>query len=168
MSYSDEPNVISGRRKSKGLWFAAGFVGLLVMALAMVAFYPQYQEFRRKNTPVGPNLGPVYFISIEGERFSMELARSPEMDFHLGVILQPVRDRVAWRPEDHTIRFWVEEQEETRTELEWDPNAGYFGPTEDQFHPSLDYPLEIEIWRGDSLIWNGRRWAYRLRAEHEH
>lgn len=168
MSFSDEPNVISTRQVPKWWWMAGGIVGLLILVLAMVAFYPQYLEFKRKNTPVGPNMGPVYFINIEGERFSMEFGRSPEMDYHMGVFLRPVRDRVVWEPENYRVRFWIEGHEEVVTILDWNPEVGAFGPTEQQYHPAADYPLRVEIRRGDERVWQGNRWAYRLRMGHEH
>jgi hypothetical protein len=168
MSYSDEPNVISEQTRSKKMYFLIGGLLLFMALLASVAFFPRFLEFQRHNTPVGPHGGSVYFIKFEGNRYSMELAR-PEvpLDFHMGIVLQPTRERTAWQPEEYHVRLRMEEREEVEV-LAWNPEMNLFGPSELRFHPAGDWRFEIEVNRGESTVWSGRRWSFRMPQGHGH
>lgn len=167
MSYSDEPNVISERSRSKKIYFLIGGLLLFMALLASVAFFPRFIEFQRRNTEVGPYDGSLYFINFEGERYSIEFARSETLDFHLGVVIQPTREGADWEPEEYHVLIRPDELEETER-LEWDPDKGFFGPTELRFDPRGDVRFEVELRRGDESVWSGRKWSFRGRGGHAH
>lgn len=167
MSYSDEPNVISERTRSKKPYFLIGGVVALIVLLAWVAFFPRFVEFQRRNTPVGPNEGSVYFISFEGDRYSMEFARSEALDFHMAVIIQPTDESTSWNPEEYEVRMRLEDEEEFEV-IAWHPEEEHFGLSKERFHPMTDVRLELEIIHGEKTVWSGRRWSYRAGGGHGH
>lgn len=167
MSYSDEPNVISEQKRSRKPYFLIAGVVLFIGLLASVAFFPRIFDFQRRNTPVGPNGGSLYFISFEGARYSMELARSPALDYHLAVVIQPASDRTSWNPEEYHVRFRVDEDEPFEV-LEWHPEEKFFGMSEERYHPMWEARLEIELKRGEETVWSGRRWSFRVGGGHGH
>jgi hypothetical protein len=169
MSYSDEPHVISEKQKSPRLFIVIGILGLFLVALAAVALYPRYQEFRRVNTPIGPEGGSLYIIRFEGERYAMEMARSEAMEFYLHVFIQPVRDTTAWHRENHQLRYRLDIDgfREWRL-MEWNEERGAFGPSPEQFHPMGDYRFDLELLRQGRPVWEGTRWSYREGGGHGH
>lgn len=169
MSYSDEPNVINEQTRSKKIYFVIGGLILFIALLASVAFFPRLIEFQRRNTAVGPHEGSLYFIKFEGNRFSMELARPEEFDFHLGVVLEPARDQTIWEPEEYHVVMRVEGDEKEAVErLEWNPEMRLFGPSELRFHPQADFRVGLEINRGDRTVWSGHKWSFRHAGGHGH
>jgi hypothetical protein len=166
MNYSDEPNVISEQKRSKKVYFLVGGFALFFLLLASVAMFPRLMDYQRKNTPVGPNQGNVYFINLGGDRFSFELARNAALDFHLHVFLRPVRDNTTWQPEDYTVRLAVDDSEAIR--LQWAPEVGAFGPSELRFHPQAEFRFRVEIIRDGTTVWSGRRWSFREGSGHSH
>lgn len=169
MSYSDEPQMISENRRSPKRWVLIGLVGVLLATLAMVALYPRYFEYRRRHADVGPHGGTLYSVSLEGEKFSLELARTEEMDVRLQVYLTPKTEGEAWLPEDYIVRERHVADEEVEWELlAWSPELDLFGPSEMQYHPGGDYRFELEILRDGERVWKGHRWSYRPSQGHAH
>jgi hypothetical protein len=169
MSYSDEPHVISEKKKSPALYVAIGLLAVFLLTLASIALYPRYFEWKRHNTPNGPNGGTLYFISFEGNRYSMELARSEELDFYMHVFVHPVREATAWSPERFQIRFRLTNlQDEEPEVLDWNAELRAFGPSRLQYHPRGDYQLALEVLREGNVVWEGRRWAYQPGHGHGH
>jgi hypothetical protein len=169
MSYSDEPHVISERKKSSRIYLVVGLLALFLLALGSVAFYPRYLDFKRRNAPVGPHGGTLHFISFEGNRYSMELARSEALDFRLHVVIHPVRETTPWRPEDYQVRYRFTRGEDREWRiLEWDPELRSFGPSEEQFHPRGDYRLDLQLLREGRSVWEGLRWTYPGGGGHGH
>lgn len=166
MSYSDEPNVVSEQKRSKKIYLVTGGFVLFFGLLAAVAFFPRIMDYQRRNTPTGPNQGNVYFVKLEGERYSMELVRSEPHDFHLHVFLLPVRERTVWQPEDYHVTVGIEGEGEER--LEWDAETGSFGPSEARFHPMGEFRFGLSIEREDETLWSGRRWSFAENSGHAH
>lgn len=160
MSYSDEPNVISERKKSPVFYGVIALLVLFFLTLAAVALYPRYIDFRKHNATFGPNDGIVYFIRFEGDRYSMEIPRTEEQDYHLTFYIRPVRETTAWRPENYVVRYRPRIFEHDWETLEWDAELGRFGPSELRFHPNNDFELDIEIRKNGEQVWEGRRWAF--------
>jgi len=167
MSYSDEPHVISEKKKSPLLIGGIVLLGLFFLLLAAVALYPRYLEFQRHNATWGPHGGIVYFIRFEGNRYSMEIPRTEAQDYHVTFIIQPVRETTQWLPEDHTIRFQTVQVTEHEEDLEWNAEINAFGPSVIRLHPGQDFELDIELFRRGERVWTGRRWAFGERA-HAH
>lgn len=167
MNYSDEPNVISEQSRSKKIYFIVGGFVLFFVLLASVALFPRLMEYRRQTTPMGPHEGSLYFISFEGARYSMELARSEQFDFYLHIFIQPVRDGTAWQPEDHQVTLSFA-GEETTYLLPWDPETGAFASSELRIHPRSEIRLDLGINRGEETVWSGRRWSFPVGSGHSH
>jgi hypothetical protein len=166
MNYSDEPNLISEQKRSKKAYFLVGGFALFFLLLASVALFPRLMDYRRTNTLVGPNQGNVYFIKLEGDRFSLELARNEALDFHLYAFIRPVRDNTPWQPEKYSVKLAMDGEEATH--LAWDPVTGAFGPSEPRFHPRGEFRFHIEIMRDDARVWSGRRWSFAEGTGHSH
>lgn len=161
MNYSDEPNVVKETGRSKKFYFIVGG-GLLVFfgLLAWVVLFPKYMEHQRAHTPVGPWEGSVYEITLDGNRYSMELARPEELDFRLHVFLNPVSDEIDWQPEDFHVTAQLDGEEKER--LEWDPETGAFGGSALRLHPMGEFRIDLAIKRGDETVWSGRRWSFQV------
>lgn len=167
MSYSDEPNVISEQKRSKKVYFFIGALILFIALLASVAFFPRIIEFQRRNTPTGPNQGSLYFISFEKNRYSMELVRSEEYDFYMGALIQPARDKTPWEPGEYQVGLRMEGEGDFER-LDWNPEAGLFGPSQLRLHPSTDVRVDLEVYREDKTVWSGTRWSFRPGGGHGH
>lgn len=168
MSYSDEPYVISEKKRSPKVIIAIGLLVLLLATLAAVALYPRFIDFQRRNAAIGPNGGTLHFISLEGERYSLEFARSEALDFYLTIFLRPVRDATEWTPENYSIRYSPVGVMDEWEDLEWDAELNAFGPSQYQYHPLSEFRVELEILREGEVLWRGRRWSFRQGHGHGH
>lgn len=166
MNYSDEPHVIRGRKRSPKIWVISGLLLVFLVLLAWVALFPRIVDFQRRYAEFGPNGGTLYTISVDGNRYSLEIARSEELDYRLTYFLRPKDESVQWTPEEFRVRSRIAGQEEFEV-LDWDEDIGGFGPSEYQLNPIGDYRVEVHIHRGDRRVWRGERWAFRLGSGHE-
>ncbi len=135
--------------------------------LASVAFFPRIIDFQRRNSTVGPNEGSVHFISFGGDRYSMELARGEALGFQPAVYIQPTRERTPWQPEEYHVKLRMEDDDEFEV-LEWNPEERFFGISRLRIHPRSDVRFVIEINRGETTVWSGRRWSFQLGGGHAH
>lgn len=191
MAYVDEPNVISEKRGRKKYVFIG--LGMLVFLLIIFSsvLEPWFREFKRRQTPSGPEGGDLYFITLEDRRVSMELARIPPTNL-LTVFLRPARNYPDWNPADYRISFRAGDMQDPAM-LDWHererilipPQAwpdydpldltgpeyprveDFYGPSSLTFPPSMDFLVDLRIYRGDEVVWEGQRWSYG-RAGHRH
>jgi len=166
-SFSDEPNLIPEGKRSKRRYLWGGAILLFIGLLLSVAFFPKFIEFRRSRTPIGPHHGSFYRISFEKKKFGMEIARSVEFDYRFAFYIVPLNEEVDWEPQEYELRMRMENMDDFET-LPWDPVEEYFGLSEHQIHPAVDVRLEMELIRGDKVVWSGKRWSFRVSAGHSH
>ncbi len=192
MAYADEPNVVRGKSGAKKFIFLGLGVFVFLLVIFSAAFWPWYHDFRRHHTPTGTHGGSVHMISIENNRFSMELAR-PEPIHSLVVFLDPVQEDLEWNPGEFRMSFqvagmpepefldWNEEGmllADLEQLAEYDPLsptappipriAEFYGPSDSFFHPSGDSRMDLTIYRGDEVVWRGSRWSYGTAGHHHH
>lgn len=191
MAYADEPNVISEKRGRKK-YVVIGLGTLLFLLIVFSAVIePWYRDFQRRQTPSGPHGGDLYFITLENRRVSMELVRLPPANL-LTIFLRPARHYPDWNPANYRISYRAGIMEEPEF-LDWhegerllippqaltdfdplDPAAqryprveNFFGPSSLTFPSARDFSVELRIYRGDEVVWEGRRWSYGP-AAHRH
>ncbi len=184
MAYADEPNVISERGgKKRYLFVALGVAAFLLIVFSSV-LEPWFREFQRRQTPSGPHGGDLYFITLEDQRVSLELARIAPANW-LTIFMRPARPYPGWDPANYRISYFISGMREPDF-LEWhegdmalfppdappefdplDPDVGrvpriegFYGPSSFTFPAAVDYRLQIRIYRGDELVWEGERWSY--------
>lgn len=167
MSYSDEPNVITERTRSRKPFVLVGGLLLFIGLLASVALFPRIVEFKRRHTPFGPHGGSFYEISFQGGDYSMELARSEAYDFRTAIYIEPLDEQSDWEPAEYSVRLRLDGQEEFEV-LAWDSVEEYFGLSEHRIHPRSDMLMELELKRGEEVVWSGRRWSFREAGGHGH
>lgn len=160
MSYSDEPNLVPEKKRSKKPYFLA--VGLLVFIalLLSVAFFPQITELRARLAEVGPHGGTVHRISLDGQKFTMEIVRTAEYDYHTGIFLKPVGD-ASWDPAAHTVQLKIGDDSEAE-DLAWNEVEDYFGLSQHRIYPAINIEMDIRVLRDDQVLWSGTKWSYRL------
>ncbi len=184
MAYADEPNVISEKGGRKRYIFVVLGVGVFLLVVFSSVLEPWFRDFQRRQTPSGPQGGDLYFITVEDRRFSLELARIAPANY-LTVFMRPAHHYADWDPADYRISYFtggmaepdfLEWHEQERMLFppdqvpEFDPlDLGeasvprieeFYGPSTFTFHPSGDYRMQIRIYRGDEVVWEGERWSY--------
>lgn len=181
MSYYDEPNVIRERSGGKKKLFLIGGIVLFLVLIAGAALTPYVRDYRKSQTPEGPNHGSLYFINLEGERFSLELARPRQP---LQIFLEPTVRSGDWSPAEYHVAYSVDgfsradgsdmaevlhwDEATGSYALRWDEESESYLPSGIGFHPNDDFRLTLEIYRDGEPVWSGPRWTYGAPGGHAH